>query len=95
MRGGGLVVGDGNKNNCHLQGLLTFSEHFLFFCLFLPQQYPREMGISFPSDRQGNEAEGGGVWQVALGNQRELFSSLAQLCDLELAAYPPSPNWLI
>ena len=55
------MVGDDNKNNCHLQGLLMFSEHFLFFRLFLPQQYPREMGISSPSDRQGNEAEGGGV----------------------------------
>lgn len=32
---------------------------------------------------------------MALGNQTGLFSPPAQLCDLELAAYPPSPHWLV
>jgi hypothetical protein len=52
----GLVVSNSNKNNSHLQGLFTFSKHFLFFYLFFPYNVHVRWVLSLPSYRQGNEA---------------------------------------
>lgn len=93
----GLAVCDSNKNNSHLQKLLTFSKHFLFFYLLFPLQYPCEMGIIVHiwQTRKWSRGVPQGAEAWVLRNQiQSCIRILVQLRDLELAVCPLSLDLL-
>lgn len=64
---------DSNKNNFHPQGLLHFQSVLSSFICASPDNIHGRWALSFPSDRQGNEA-GNRISRVAPRNQTELCS---------------------